>query len=85
MESQASVAVTQAEQQVQLVKLESARLVAQAAKNKELEIEQRFAERIRQTELQMQQFEDNFRVRVNNMHEQVKEDYASELRIAKHG
>ena len=54
MKLQASVAVNQAEQQVELVKLESARLVAEASKNKELEVEQRFAERIRQTEMQMQ-------------------------------
>ena len=80
MKSQASVAVNRAEQQVEIVKLESARLVAEAASNKELETEKRFADRIRQTELQMQTMEENFQLRVNHMHEQMKDDYALELR-----
>ena len=83
IKSQASVAVNQAEQQVELMKRESERFGAEAAREKELETEQTFAERIRQTELQMQQLEESFQTRVNSMHEQVKEDYALELRTAK--
>ena len=75
--------MNQAEQQVELVKLESARLVAEAARNKGLETEKRFADRIRQAGSQMQTMEEHFQLRVANMHEQVKKDYALELRTAK--
>lgn len=65
VKSQASVAVRQAEQQVELVKQEAARLIEEGVRLKETETGKKFADRIRQTELQMQTMEDHFQVRIN--------------------
>ena len=67
--------MNQAEQQVELVKQEAARLIAGGVRLKEIETENKFADTVRQTELQMQTMEENLQLRVNNMHEQMKEDY----------
>ena len=81
IKSQAFVAADQAKRQVELVKLESDRLVSEAARLKEEETERKFAERIKQTELQIQQVGEHFQSRVNEVRGNVKEDYALELRI----
>ena len=62
IKSQVFVAVNQAEGQVELVELESDRLVSEAAQQNKLETERKFAERIRQIELQMQQMEEQIRI-----------------------
>ena len=64
---------------MELVKRESDRLVAEAANMKEIETERKFTERVRHTELQMQQMEEHFQNRVNEVREHVEEDYALEV------
>ena len=71
--------MNQAEQQVQLVRAEATRLAGEAARAKELETENKFAEKSRGTELRVQTMEEYFQLRVNSVHEQINTDYALEL------
>ena len=75
VQSQVAVAVDQAAAQVELVRQEAARLLEEGMASKQFEAETLFAERMRETAVQMAKMESNFQTQIKDMHEQMKSDY----------